>query len=281
MNYNLDLKITGNPFIDVGIYALKTIVNKEIHELSFEDLKIAINTLSELYTTLRWKKNLYSIFPNSILVNPSTAHNPDLKKTYLNYLNHMIETSEPVNDNGSCMGCGRRNVKEVYGKETIPLTGSKSLINYFPFGKHGADYCPLCALLIQFSPLLMCKCGSKFILLHSNSDKVMNLWAQITNDNIRRQIITKNFTGCYYNKLPPFNAIFDMLFKIINSSEWEEENVSINFYEFSNFNQDPQLKIHIFTPKLFNYLTELSLNDQYQCTRMSEEEYRILKNKIG
>ena len=72
-----------------------------------------------------------------------------------------------------------------------------------------------------------------------------------------------------------------MLFKIINSSEWEEENVSINFYEFSNFNQNPQLKIHIFTPKLFNYLTELSLNDQYQCTRMSEEEYRILKNKIG
>jgi len=276
MDYNLDLKITGNPFIDVGIYALKTIVDKEIHKLSVDDLKIAINDISELYTTMCWKKNLYSIFPNSILVNPSTTHNPDLKKIYLNYLNHMIETSEPTNNSGSCMGCGRRNVKEIYGKETIPLTGSKSLINYFPFGKPGADYCPLCALLIQFSPLQMCKCGSKFILIHSNSDKLMNIWAKIT---ITRQTITKNYTGCYYNKLPPVNAIFEILFKIINSSEWKKENVSINFYEFSNFNQNPQLKIHIFPPKLFNYLTELSLNEQYIWTRISEEDYNILMNK--
>ena len=279
MSYNLDLKTTGNPFIDVGIYALKEIANKEINELSIDDMKIALNELSEIYTTFRWKKDLYSIFPNSILVNPSTTHNPDLKNKYLNYLNHMIETIEPTINNGSCMGCGRRNNKDVYGKETIPLTGSKSLINYFPFGKLGADYCSLCTLLIQFSPLHMYKCGSKFILLHSNSDKLMNIWAKIANDNINKQITTKNYTGCYYNNIPPVNAIFDILFKIINSSKWKKENLSINFYEFNNYNQNPQLKIHIFPPKLFNYLTKVSLNEQYQWTMISNEEYNILMNK--
>lgn len=279
MSYNLDLKITGNPFIDVGIYSLKTIINKEINELSVDDMKIATKELSEIYTSFRWKKDLYSIFPNSILVNPSTIHNPNLKKTYLNYLNHMIETNEPANDNGSCMGCGRRNVKDVYGKETIPLTGSKSLINYFPSGKLGVDYCQLCALLIQFSPLQMYKCGRKFILLHSNSEKVMNIWAKIAMDNINRQIMTKNYTGCYYNNILPVNAIFDIVFKVINEAQWKKENLSINFYEFSNFNQNPQLKIHIFPPKLFNFLAKLSIKEQNRWTMISEEEYNILMNK--
>ena len=279
MNHNLDLKITGNPFIDVGTYSLKIRANKEINELTVDDVKIAINELSELYTTLRWKKDLYSIFPNSILVNPSTTHNPDLKKTYINYLSNMIKTDVLAQGNGSCMGCGRRNISEEYGKETIPLTGSKSLINYFPFGKFGADYCPLCALLIQFSPLQLYKCGRKFILLHSNSDKVMSIWAEITNDNINRQIITKNYTGCYYNNIPPVNAIFDIIFKVINSAQWKKENFSINFYEFSNFNQNPQLKIHIFPPKLFNFLSELSITEQNRWTMISEEEYNTLMNK--
>lgn len=171
MSESLDIKITGNPFIDSGIYALKTRLEKNISEITIEDLKNESNEISKLYINTSWKKNMHTIFPNSILVNPASTNKPNLRELYLKNLNELIDLIEPIQDNGSCIGCGRREVKNVFGKDSIPLTGSKSLINYFSFAKSGADYCPLCALLIQFSPLTLYRCGGKMILLHSDSSK--------------------------------------------------------------------------------------------------------------
>ena len=39
MSKNLDLKITGNPFIDAGIFALKGMLDKSINNITIEDIE--------------------------------------------------------------------------------------------------------------------------------------------------------------------------------------------------------------------------------------------------
>ena len=218
MSEGLNIKITGNPFIDSGIYALSVKLGKNFSEITIDDLKNEVKNLSKLYVVPSWKKNMHTIFPNSVLVNPSSTNDPNLKDKYAENLNNLIDSIESIQDSGSCIGCGSRNVKNVFGKDAIPLTGSGSLINYFSFAKSGADYCSLCALLIQFSPLIMYRCGGKMIVLHSNSQKVMKFWSKKSIKNIELQIATGEFSGCYNQGITrPTNAIFNIISQVISS----------------------------------------------------------------
>ena len=178
MSECLNIKITGNPFIDSGIYALKTKLNKDISDIAVNDLRKGSIYISKLYSKKLWNRNMHKIFPNSKLVNNQSKGNP--QEIYLDELNKLINNIEDFENEGFCIGCGIRKANNSYYKKEVPLTGSGSLINYFSFGKSGADYCSLCVLLIQFSPLIMYHCGGKMIVLHSNSEKVMKFWAKIS-----------------------------------------------------------------------------------------------------
>lgn len=279
MSENLEINVTGNPFIDSGIYALSTRLDKEISEITFDDLIKESKEISKLYTNLSWKKNMHTIFPNSILVNPASTNAPDLKDRYFDNLEKLIESIEPISDGGSCMGCGRRNVKEVFGKDAIPLTGSKSLTNYFSFANSGADYCSLCALLIQFSPLTLYRCGGKMILLHSDSKKVMKFWAKKAIENIDLQISSGEYSGCYNQGITrPTNAIFNIIAQVISSGRrWRGENPSFNFYYFTNFNQGPELDIFTLPTSVFKFLTEIPPDDWSNWSFIVKKAYRFVK----
>ena len=69
--------------------------------------------ISKLYTIESWKKNMYTLFPNSVLVNPASTNKPNLNELYLDKLNNLINSIEPIQDSGSCMGCGKRDAKEM------------------------------------------------------------------------------------------------------------------------------------------------------------------------
>ena len=49
---DLNINITGNPFIDLGSYALAIKLNKDISDITFEDLKNESVKISRLYTEL-------------------------------------------------------------------------------------------------------------------------------------------------------------------------------------------------------------------------------------
>ena len=279
MSEELNIQITGNPFIDSGIYALSVRLDKDISEITIDDLKYEAEKISKLYTVESWKKNMYTLFPNSVLVNPASTNKSNLNELYLSKLNELIDSIEPVANNGSCMGCGVRNAKDVFGKDAIPLTGSKSLINYFSFANAGADYCSLCALLIQFSPLTIYRCGGKMIVLQSDSKKVMDFWAKKSTDNIEEQISTGNFTGCYNQGITrPTNAIFNILSQVISSGRrWKRENPSLNFYYFTNYVQEPELDIYTLPNGVFSFLTEIPRDDWNNWNFIVKKAYRYVK----
>ncbi|WP_400253074.1 type I-B CRISPR-associated protein Cas8b1/Cst1, partial [Methanobrevibacter smithii] len=277
MSKNLDLKITGNPFIDAGIFALKGMLDKSINNITIEDIENEAKFISKLYLNDAWNTNMYSIFPNSSLVNNAIKGNRSEK--YFNDLKSEIENIQDIQDEGSCMGCGRRNSVNVFGKSTIPLTGSGSLKNYFSFANEGADYCSLCVILTQFSPLLMYACGGKFILLHSDSELVMSLWAKKTIQNVDNQIALKNYTGCCNDGITrPVNAIFEIIIKVISSSDlWGDENPSLNFYYFTNYNREPYLEIYTLPMEVFNFLVDIPLEDKHNWNFILKKGYQRVK----
>ena len=281
MSNNLGITITGNPFIDLGSYALATKLNKDISEITIDDLKTEVEYISKLYTNDYWKKNMHTIFPNSVLVNPASTNDPKLNEKYLSNLNQLIDSIEPIHESGSCMGCGRRNSGRVFGKDAIPLTGSKSLINYFSFANSGADYCSLCALLIQFSPLAMYRCGGKMIVLHSDSSKVMKFWSEKAIENINVQFASGEFSGCYSNGITrPTNAIFNIISQVIrNGRKWRRENPYFNFYHFTNFNQGAELEIYTLPNGVFSFLTEIPRDDWSNWSFIVKKAYRFVKWK--
>ena len=278
MSDNLNLKYTGNVFVDAGIYALVSKFNVNIGDISINHILQLSQQISSLYNNPVWKKNMHTIFPNSIIVNNSIKG--DRENLYFEYLKSLVENIEITSVNGDCIACGVRNSTNSFQKSTIPLSGSKSLKNYFSFAEEGVDYCSLCALLIQFSPLVMYRSGGKMILLHSNSDKVMKYWAKKARKNIDKQILTGEYTGCFNEGFTnPTNAVFRIIQSIVFSYEerWVDENPSLNFYYFTNFNQGPDLEIFKVPSSVFRFLAFIPPDEYHNWNIIIKKAYKYVK----
>jgi CRISPR-associated protein Cst1 len=229
-----------------------------------DDLRMIVEDIVPLYLTPVWSKSLYSIFPNNPITNPSVKDKKARMSKILNELLHEIAPAT-IDGSGNCISCGRRNVKTVRTKTEIPLLGSGALVNYFPNGQSGGDYCPACTFAVQFSPLILYSCR-RLLLIHSNSDKVMRYWARKAIHDIRRQILEKDYTGCFNeNYTKPINALFHIIQDIVlgYNERGSEENPSITLYHFTNYNQGPDLDLYYVPTQIFNFLAYMRQHEKY------------------
>jgi CRISPR-associated protein Cst1 len=255
---------TGSPFVDAGMWAIcEWVEKKSPKDITKADLEKAISEIVPLYLTENWSKSLFSIFPNSAVTNPSGKDKKEEK--LVQYFQNLAKEVAPLNESGNCVGCGKRDVKSARTKTEIPLIGSGSLINFFPNGQEGADYCPACTFAVQFSPLVLYACG-KLLLLHSNSEKVMRYWSKRAIQDVRKQILEKSYTGCFDEEYTnPQNALFHMLEDLIThyDERWMEENASINLYHFTNYNQGPDVRLFTVPTEVFRFLAYMKQHERY------------------
>ncbi len=240
--------LTGNPFVDAGIYAIEAYYGKNYSTITPTELNKKIPSIANLYLTKGWNKNIYSIFFNSKLVNPSSKKKGRKyqEAAYSNYLKNLVKEFTFANTSGSCIACGRREALPTRKRDEIPLTGSGNLINFFSAGVTGERYCPVCTFAVQFMPLFLYTLGGKFLLLHSISSKIMKDWAKRGIINIQEQISAGNYAGCMEDGYKRGeNALFHIIEEIVQDSEelYCNENPSISAYIFTNFGQTPQLNI--------------------------------------
>lgn len=283
--------VTGNPFVDAGIYAIEAFYKKDFSLLTPEDLKKKLDFLVDLYLTEGWKKNLYSIFTgNSKFTNPSIK---DKKKSSMEYLMGLLHEFSLPKKCGNCIACGKRDATPSKKRDEIPLTGSGKLINFFAGASRGERYCPVCTFSVQFLPLILYSLGGYMMLMHSVSSKIMRLFAKRGYENILRQVLTRDYKGCinegYTNSE---NAMFHIIEEITREREevYSEENPSITAYIFSNYGQNPPPMRIIYLPNnVFRFLVYVNRIDFLKWKNIvnkglkkikSEEDIKKKRNEV-
>ncbi len=250
-------KLMGNPFVDAGVSAICEWLGPgtQPEEITIEDLEVMINRFAPIYCNPAWVKNLHSVFPGAEMTNPANK-NKDivalLRSSWRQNLNEII----PFEQVGDCTGCGRRSAVRDLIKKDVPLTGSGRLRNFFPLFSDGQGYCAACALAIQFIPLSLVSSGGKFLMLHSNIWRVQRKWAQICVSDIQSRAAQSEFTGCFNpGYTNPRNGLFYMTSQLIDYEERRAtEDVAMQIFCFSNYNQGPELEIFHLPAPVFRFL---------------------------
>jgi len=280
---------TGNPFVDAGISALvRWCGKKKPQELTAADVKKAVPEIADVFSTNEWSKNAYSIFPNGIFTNSSIKKSKK-REVWLELISGFVKDFKELGKSGSCIACGRRDaLKKIKGekrgffKSEVPLTGSGKLLNYYSFGQLGADYCSVCAMAIQFSPLVYFRSGGKMILVHSSSQEAMRSWAKDPIKDVFKQKNLNDYSGCYTkNFTNPQNALFHIAKTLIQDKEdWKNEPVAIRIYHFTNYNQGPELNYYDLPARVFHFLNEVHHSEESKdWNNIVRKEYFIRKSK--
>ena len=251
-------KLTGNPFIDLGTIVLKNLIEKDnIDKITKEDLEKEIDKLVEIYSHDKWRKCIFSIFPNSPLTQPHYIGNGTNVEKHKSKLMEYFKSIEPLDSNGSCLGCGSREGRFKLKKAELPLTGSAAHRSSFPAADEGLPFCGACALSIQFSPLGYYKSAGKFLVPQSNSHELIDSWVNLCLKNLKSQRISGNYSGCNHAQTEiPENAIYLILSEVISKTDKElENNTTVRIFHFTNYNQGPEMKLYEIPSNLFEFLS--------------------------
>ena len=57
---------------------------------------------------------------------------------------------------------------------------------------------------------------------------------------------------------------------------WEDENPSLNFYYFTNYNQGPELEIYTLPMEVFNFLVDIPLEDKHNWNFILKKDINLL-----
>lgn len=249
--------LMGNPFVDAAVCAIcEWLGIDDPEEIDQQYLQQLVAEVAPLMQSETGWKNLHSIYPNSVLVNPSFKNQN--RVALLEDLCHdYLRQVEPLGSMGDCLGCGRRDSKKVRLKrQNIPLTGSGALLNFFPTFQEGVGYCAACALAVQFLPLGLVATSGRFLMMHANIWSAQRYWSRRCVEDIQQQYSRQEINGCYnpgYFKAK--NALFFMAKEMISYEEENDlENLSLTIYDFSNYAQDPKLDLYQIPSKVFNFL---------------------------
>lgn len=258
---------TGNPFVDAGISALMVWCDKKKpQELSEANVKKALPEIATLFSQDAWVKTFYTTFSNGVMVQP--ANKGKERDKWLEFMSELVKELQPLGVQGSCVACGRRNPvrikKEKRGllRSEVPMTSGS--LNYYSYASSGADYCGVCAIAIQVSPLVLYRSGGKMILVHSSSEKAMRLWAKTTKKDILAQISLNRYSGCFTENFKnPQNALFQIAKKLTQDKEdWVNEPVAIRIYHFTNYGQGAELSYYDLPARIFHFLNEVQHSEE-------------------
>jgi len=293
-------EIIGDPFVDTGILAIELMTGKPFDTCSAEDLRFATEALIDIYLTPAWKKELYSIFPNSTYIQSSKGY--DHRGRSREFLHSLIEGIGDVRGSTtSCCYCGSPAHEQMaFYKTHVPLIGSGSFTNYFPSFQNGLKICARCALAMQFAPLLWYKAGGKPCLVSSNNQALIKEFGL----EVFRTIQTRMASGVYESRenpglfdekfKSPQNALFHLAYKFGKSYCMKGicgSNESIVLYHIDNYNQNPAgIRIYALPSNVFRFVAFMmnspsyrsawfALIDRYYAKAKGDEELPIWKTK--
>lgn len=266
--------IVGDPFVDTGILAIELMTKKPFNACTLEDLRSAADALIDIYLTPAWKKELYSIFPNSTYIQSSGGY--DHRGRSKEFLYGLIDGVNNTSCSTTfCCYCGSPAHEEMpFYKTHVPLIGSGSFTNFFPSFQNGLNICARCALAIQFAPLLWYKAGGKPCLISSNNQVIIQEFGAEVFRMIRARLASGEYesgenSGLFdENFKSPQNALFHLAYKF--GKEYCVRGIcrpddSIVLYHIDNYNQNPAgIRIYSLPSNVFQFVASMMNSPQYR-----------------
>lgn len=267
-------RIVGDPFVETGILAIELLAGKPFDMCRSEDLKAAADALIDIYLTPAWRRELYSIFPNSTYIQSSQGY--DHRARSKEFLYSLIDGIENVQESTTfCCYCGSPAYEEMaFYKTQVPLIGSGSFTNYFPSFRSGLNICARCAFAIQFSPLLWYKAGGKPCLVSSSNQAIIREFGAEAFRALQARLASGEYesdenSGLYDEKFKsPQNALFHLAYKF--GKEYCTRgicgpNESIVLYYIDNYNQNPGgVRIYYLPSNVFQFVAFMMNSPEYR-----------------
>lgn len=289
---SFDLRQTGDPFVDVGGFAIKALQeifpNKSISEL----IEYVIN----IYVK-QWSGKLHTYFLNSSITQPAFDSNKKITET-LKYYKSLIEDTNTEAKFGTCRILGKETRLYPAGRNNHMMSASGSFINFHSSYESGLYISKEALIRVFFVPIGVCFVGDKIALLQCNNQQVsFFLIKKNVEDNIKNiasnlaEGTLKSEFGIVSNALFNYADVCIDNLKIANSDEndYTSNDIQLNMYHFTNFGASPDIAIHSFSNILFRFyafaITKYKqewngfINQHYKSSKFKDAQFDIAKQE--
>jgi hypothetical protein len=285
----MEFLLTGNPFVDTGMYAMQARAselhrNEEIVVLTSELLKEVLDDGRWLAQTNRRLNSFFMVFMNSLLVNPSSNREALKKgsgkrgllsekdKGWQIYVNTLIRLrddllQQPSNAEKNCESCGDRpasRIVDAVGRDYFPLAGSLGNdAQALPSASRSPRLCAFCLLAVHWLPVgaVVYSDGKRsFLACFQFTDATLSqeITENIYRENSRR-LSSKSInepvpvSGSAEGKTSTAKILIHQMqqLQLRRKRENLSSDVTLNIWKFNNFGDKPDSDlVEILNPAL-------------------------------
>lgn len=228
---------TGNPFVDTGQEIMAALAGIErLEKLSAEEVHSLIPGLVQLYMRDGWRKNLYTIFPNSKLTNGSVRHpREEYQELLEDWFKLVLSGESPKVPEGTACAISGTQANVYVGKMFLPMSDYGSS-NFQSGNSEGVPVNAAVALALQFFPLALIKVGKMMALPHFSNAEAQSRWADrmVESVNFDETVGTGGVEDVGTSR--PINAFFRLIERLVRD-QIDFPKSSVTLYLFNNFNQ--------------------------------------------
>ncbi|WP_231169590.1 hypothetical protein [Clostridium botulinum] len=268
---------TYNVFIDNGLYVLGNEINKEVNEITLEDIKNSTNIFAKRFeqyaNCVYYKKNVSMGFQNSAYTQGLKKDKETKKERETRYEKVLNQYNLILNNIGNdeyCSICGEKHIKlnadinyiKSFTRCWMPHIHANTFINYIN-NLQMVNICPVCLYLSMISIFNFEKVGDKIILYNSDNHEFMN---DYTYD---KQIQVKNNIAICAKeckeKINSIKSITETIKKVVD--EGNKYDGYIEAISFINSAQNESYEENLISRKDLKFistLTNKALRDEFE-----------------
>ena len=284
---------TGDPFSDVGGYAIKEFSERS-PDKNIMDL---IAEVTQIYVA-NWGAKINPFFLNSKITQPAFDAKKKTDETLKYFQSLLNGTAEHIT--GFCRITGKKTKLFVAGRDNSILSGSGGFVNFHHTFEKGIMLSKEALIRFHFVPIACQFLQGRIALIHSSEPKATEFFAR---RNVSKNLwnIASGISGAdgilKSECRSPGTAMFRFVDEIISDVDNKigQSNISLTLYHFTNFGASPEVKIYTIPSILFSFynFTQRSeyfeqwnsfvsfhyLNSVYKGAHLNKETGKMVWNK--
>ena len=269
-----------NVFVDNGLYVLGYYLDKDINNISIEDIKNSTEVISQLFDKYNncdyYKKNINMCFHNSYYtqkLKKLETRKEKIQKQYTAILNNL-------GNDEYCSICGERYIKlnlnddykTALSRCLMPRLHSNTFINYIN-NFQIINVCPICIYLSMLSLFNTYKSGKDIILYNSDNNEFLEDYTFEMQKQLEQNILIDA------KELKKDKTIIESIDDIRNFKKQNYEGY-IQIIKFYNGGQDENYQENILSNRDLDFIDKLENKSLLSEFKQKNLYYLLIENKL-